>query len=181
MDKKQAKPRKAPRRISKTYLENAALYYLQRYASSAANLKSVLKRKVERSCKFHDTEAAPFMPVIDDIIARYLKSGLLDDAAYARAKTASLRRQGKSRQAIHAKLASRGVPRERVAEALSNVDENEDSELAAAITLAKRKKIGVFRKEEADLKQRQKELAAMGRAGFSYETARAALQCEEEE
>lgn len=181
MDKKQPKPRKAPRRISKTYLENAALYYLQRYASSAAHLKSVLKRKVERSCKFHETDAAPFMPVIDDMIARYLKSGLLDDAAYARAKTTSLRRQGKSRQAIHAKLASKGVPKERVTEALTTVDEDENSELAAAIALARRKKIGIFRKGVADLKQRQKELAAMGRAGFSYETARTALQYEEEE
>ena len=41
--------RKAPKKISKTYLENAALYYLQRYATSAENLKRILLRNLHAS------------------------------------------------------------------------------------------------------------------------------------
>src|ERR1700756_3380169 len=88
--------RKAPKRISKTYLENAALYYLQRYATSAENLKRVLMRKVKRSCTFHQTEVEDFVPLVDELIARYTNVGLVDDKNFAQAKVTSLRRQGHS-------------------------------------------------------------------------------------
>ena len=44
---KQQKP------VTAQYLENAALYYLQRFASSSANLRRVLMGKVERSARAH--------------------------------------------------------------------------------------------------------------------------------
>ena len=95
MDKKPAKDQKkkrTPRKITPRYLENAALYYLQRYASSAGNLRRVLTRKVDRSCQFHGMPADEFYPVIDALVARYEKSGLLNDTLYAEGRTASLRR-----------------------------------------------------------------------------------------
>lgn len=188
MDKKPAKDQKkkrTPRKITPRYLENAALYYLQRYASSAGNLRRVLTRKVDRSCLFHGTAADEFYPVIDDLVARYEKSGLLNDTLYAEGRTASLRRQGKSRQAISANLKSKGLAQDTIQKALESVDgeraaDDLPAELAAALKLARKRKIGRFnQKPESDpllrRKQQAREMGIMARGGFSYDIARQAL------
>ncbi|MEZ0262746.1 MAG: regulatory protein RecX [Alphaproteobacteria bacterium] len=174
--KKQKQPRdKSPRKISRQYLENAALYYLQRYATSAANFRRVMKRKIDRSCTFHKVSAEEFYPVLDEMIARYERAGLLNDGGFAVARVSSLRRQGRSKQAITAKLQAKGLGREVIAAALSGVD-GEDAELTAAREFARRKKLGPWRKKPlADPKDAQKEMAAMGRAGYSFELARQVL------
>jgi len=180
MDEKPAKHgRKTPKKISKKYLENAALFYLQRYATSAENLKRVLLRKVKRSCAFHQIPAEEFTPVVEELVARYMAAGLVDDAVFARARVMSLRRQGRSRQAIMARLQARGLSQSQIEAALRGVDEEQENpELAAAIACARRKKLGPWRKKPQDAR---KELAALGRAGFSYEVARRALENTDEE
>jgi regulatory protein len=172
------KPRKIPKKISKTYLENAALYYLQRYATSAANLKKVLMRKVQRSARHHGQEAEEFVPLVDDLVKRYISSGLLNDASFAQAKTATLRRQGKSQKMIHVKLQAKGLGKADIDAALATVDESAEAEFEAALALARKKKLGPFRAKPADPK---KEMAAMGRAGFSYDVAKRALSYKEDE
>lgn len=185
MNKTPATRQKQPRKISAKYLENAALYYLQRYASSAENLRRVLTRKVQKSCTFHKMAPEEFYPVIDALIGRYVASGILDDSLYARGRVASLRRQGLSRQAIAARLQAKGLSRAQIDLALAEIDAEkgeEGAELQAALALARRKKIGRFRPSPApDPKSRQKELAVMGRAGFSYEISRQALDYSEDE
>jgi regulatory protein len=177
MEKK--RPRQ-PKRISRQYLENAALYYLQRYATSAENLRRVLARKVKRSCLFHKLPEDEFHPMIEDLIKRYLSSGLLNDNGFAEAKAATLRRQGKSRRAIEAKLSAKGLGKAHIASALEKAGDGDDDELAAACAFAKKKKLGRYRlKPLADPKAAQKEMAALARAGFDYETARKALNFEE--
>lgn len=179
MNKKAEKrEQKTPKKISKKYLENAALYYLQRYATSATNLKRVLLRKVKKSCTFHQVPADEFVPMVDDLVTRYAAVGLIDDTVFARARVSSLRRQGRSRQEIIARLQVKGLTKPQIEAALVQVDEDqEDPEMAAALACARRKKLGPYRKTPLrDPKDQQKELAAMGRAGFSYEIARKALQ-----
>lgn len=166
---------KQPRKISARYLENAALYYLQRYATSAENLKTVLCRKIDRSCAFHKTDPAGFYGLVDKLVERYKASGLLNDAVFARAKTTTLRRKGESKRAIEAKLSQKGLAKEDIARAFAEVDESEDAEFDAAVAFVKRKKLGTGRKEP------QKEMAAMARAGFSFEVAKRALAFEGEE
>lgn len=175
--------RKAPKRISKTYLENAALYYLQRYATSAENLRRVLMRKVKRSCSFHQTEVEDFSPLVDELVARYTNAGLVDDKTYAQAKVTSLRRQGHSGRSIIARLQVKGLTSSQIEAAMKNVDDgNEDAEIDAATAYARRKKLGPWRKKAlTDPKDLQKEMAAMGRAGFSFDIARRALSFNGEE
>ena len=50
MDQKptRKKQRKPPRKATAASLENAALYYLERFATSSENLRRVLMRRVER-------------------------------------------------------------------------------------------------------------------------------------
>jgi len=181
--KAMARERKAPKKISKTYLENAALYYLQRYATSAGNLKRILLRKVKRSCAFHQTAVEDFTPLVDDLVTRYINVGLVDDKSFAQAKVTSLRRQGHSGRSIIARLQVKGLTTSQIEAALRNVDdEHEDAEITAARAYARRKKLGPYRKKQiTDPKDLQKEMASMGRAGFSYDVARRALAFSGEE
>lgn len=187
-------PRKklrTPRKIDARYLENAALYYLQRYASSVQNLKNILLRKIQRSCRHHGEDPAPYHILLEKMLARYQAAGLLDDAVYAEGRVRALRRQGLSRQMILHKLQAKGLPAAEVALALEKADNDtptetaqEDPELSAARRLARRKRIGPWRTNptpEGDTRTRQRDMAALARAGFSYDIARQALALPAEE
>ena len=50
------KPRRQPKPATQERLRKAALYYIDRYATSAAHLRSVLMRRVSRSARLHDTD-----------------------------------------------------------------------------------------------------------------------------
>lgn len=122
------KPRRSrpPKPVTAVSLDNAALYYLGRFASSSGNLRRVLMRKVARSTRASDdaeADAAAGARMVDALIERYLKSGLLDDRAYAAQAAASLARRGASRYAIAGKLAQKRVEADLVVEAVSTLDE----------------------------------------------------------
>ena len=90
----------------------------------------------------------------------------------------SLTRAGKSRQAIAAHLASRGVAAETTREATAR---DAETDLAAALAWAKRRRIGPFRAAEADADARRKELGVLARAGFDRDVALRALACPPDE
>ncbi|MEI7606770.1 MAG: RecX family transcriptional regulator [Rhodospirillaceae bacterium] len=160
-------------------LERAALRYLERFSASAASLRRVLARRVERSAREHGSDAAEGARWVEALILRYQASGLLNDAVYAEAKAVSLRRRGASARAIRDKLAAKGVEAEVAASALARTDEDgghaegaDSADEEAARALARRRRLGPFRPDSARAEHRTKDLAALGRAGFSYETAR---------
>jgi regulatory protein len=163
--------RRAPRRITADYLHRAALYYLERYSAPAAQLRRVLARKVSASCRYHEQEPASFDAMLDDVVARCVASGLVDDQRFAEARAASLRRRGRSARAVSANLAAKGVSRELAARASESDDE---SELAAARKTARRKRLGPWNRGER-AGGRQKDLAALARAGFTMTIARAVI------
>jgi regulatory protein len=176
-------PRKIPRKPNPASLERAALHYLERFASSAENLRRVLLRKVERAARHHediDREAAAGW--IDDLIARYRRTGLLDDKVYAEARTTSLHRRGASVRKIRLSLAQKGVAATTVEAALEDLGERVegDVELQAAIALARRRRLGVYRLAAARADYRDRDLAALARAGFSYDIARRVIEAEDE-
>ena len=168
--------RRLPRQATAPHLENAALHYLERFSSSSANLRRVLLRKVARSARAHGTDPAEGAGLVEAIIARYLQSGLLDDAAYAAQKAASLRRRGTSRYGIRGKLAVKGVDAELIDATLERLDDEEGSgDLAAACALVRRRRLGPYRPPRAQAEHRRKDLAALARAGFSLDVARRVL------
>jgi len=174
-NKTQRKKARTPRKITARYLENAGLYYLERYATSAENFRRVMMRKVLRSCQFHEQDPDEFAPMVDDLVQRYTQAGLLNDEVYARAQTEKLRRRGASKRAIHAKLHEKGLTSEQVDAALCKADdEHEDAEFNAACAYARRRRIGPYR-NPPDAERYQKDLGALARAGFSYDIARNVL------
>lgn len=182
---------RARKPVTPAWLENVALHYLERFASSAEHLRRVLLRRVERRRRLGGAEEAPpeesvaaHAAMVEEVVARLVRSGLLDDARYAEAHAASLHRRGASLSAIRRKLASRGVAAEMIAGTLAGLTEDagvttDEADLAAALALARRRRLGPFRAPELRAEFRQRDLAALGRAGFSYEIARAVLEAED--
>ena len=82
---KTPRKRRQPRKVTQQSLHNAALHYLERYASSADNLRRVLMRRVRRSALVHDTDPEEGARLIDELVTRFEAAGLLDDRAYAAA------------------------------------------------------------------------------------------------
>lgn len=167
--------RSVPPRIAASYLENAALHYLERFASSSANLRRVLMRKVDRSLAHWGGDRAEAAQLVEAVLARFAGLGYLDDAAYARAKAAGLHRRGASRRAARAALAAKGVDADLAESALAELAV-EATELAAATNLARRRRLGPFRPAAARAAMRAKDLAALARAGFDYDTARRVVE-----
>ncbi len=177
----------APKRITPTSLDNAALFYLQRFASSAANLRRVLLRRIDKAARLmEDEEAAEALRTqgsdwVEALIERYRRSGLLDDATYAEARARSLHRRGAPLKAIAQGLRIKGVDADTASETLDRLrEEHPDADLSAALAFARRRRLGPFRPAELRAQHRDKDLAAMGRAGFSYELARKVVEMEEE-
>ena len=162
--------KRKPRKVTAKSLERAALFYLERFATSAENLRRVLMRRVERSVHFHGTDREAGAGLVDGLVARYLASGLLDDRAYAEGRVRTMRRRGSSARLIRLKLRQKGVADDVVAGALADhAEDGTDPEAAAAAALARRPP--AERQEK-----REKDLAALARAGFSYDMARRVIE-----
>lgn len=172
-----ARPVRVPRRITPDYLQRAAMHYLERYSAPAAQLRKVLARKIAQSCRHHGDTTAAHEAALEEVVARCVASGLVDDRRFAEARAATLRRKGQSQRAVAAKLAAKGVSRELVGEiaAAAAVDE-----LAAARVAARRRRLGPWRAEDGRAAFRQRDLAALARLGFDYATARAVIDGEAE-
>jgi regulatory protein len=172
------KPASRARKVTASSLENAALHYLERFASSTANLRRVLLRRVKRSAEAHGTDPAESAALVEALIARLVKGGLIDDRSYAQAKAASLHRRGASRRAISGRLAQHGIEGELIASAIADIEEETgNADLAAACALARRRRLGPYRQAAARADFRTKDLGAFARAGFSLDIARRVLDC----
>ena len=169
-----------PKRLAIADLDPIALDYLARFATSRKRVEDMLTRRIRRSAHFHGDDPALLLAAIPDVIAKLERNRFLDDAAFAGMKAASLTRRGTSKKQIGAKLAllgiapeTRGQALDALAEEFGNVDES------AAIAYAKRRRLGRYRARHIAGEQRQeqakRDLAAMARAGFSFELAKRVL------
>lgn len=186
MKKTQAARTKAPpKKITETYLHNAGLYYLGRFAASRARFRGVMMRKVRKSCAFHtDQDPAACENLVDALVRKFETAGLLGDETYAKGIVQSLRRRGKSKRHILESLKAKGIDPAlaRHELALHDADFGQDPALAerqAALAYARKKKLGPFGKRQDQ--ESKKDLSNMARAGFSYKTARYVLNLEAEE
>jgi regulatory protein len=164
---------KGPKKATPDYLEKAALHYLERYASSRANLRRVLMGKVERSARFHGTDREDGARAVEQLLDRLARAGYLDDAAYARGRAVSLHRAGHGAQAIRMKLRQKGVDEDTAWAALESLeDEAEAPELAAALRYARKRRLGPYRTPEQREANAERDMAALARKGFSLDLAR---------
>ncbi len=153
-------------------LHEAALAYLDRRPTSREHLRRFLSRKVARGLG----DAAPPREELDPMLARVLDrlaaARLLDDDAYAALRARALHRRGLPERAIQQKLRAKGLDSEAISGAVQRLaEEADDPDWVAACRFARRRRLGPFRVDGREA-SRERDLAAMGRAGFAYSVAR---------
>lgn len=149
------------RKVTLQRLRNIALFYLERYDASTTKLRDVLNRRLIKAAREQQIppEANEW---IEKIIDEMRQLGYVNNQRFAENTVRRLTESGKSRSFIRTKLKLAGIDEEEIRQALSGTDE-----LASARLMVRKKHLG------ADY---QKDLARLARAGFSYETARQALE-----
>lgn len=158
------RPRRPRPPLNPEKLEELALSYVGRFATTRAKLRSYLGRKVrERGWEPHTP------PDFEALAERYSRSGLIDDAAFALAKSQSLARRGYGKRRLAESLSTAGVEDDDRVEAHSHADAEA---AAAALCFAQRRRIGPFAPSVShDRKAREKAIAAMVRAGHPLSLA----------
>ena len=165
------KPRRKPKPATQERLRKAALSYIDRYATSAANLHEVLMRRVRRSARLHATDTEEATHWADDIVADFVARKLVNDRLYAENRATSLYRSGASRRKIEMSLKIKGVGDADIAAAMEALEAlDPDAEFTAACRHAQRRRLGPWQRDDR-AERRDRDLAAMARAGFGYRMA----------
>lgn len=155
-------------------LEEMALAYVARYATTARKLGDYCRRKLRE--RGWQEDASP--PDVDALVARFIEARYVDDAEFARSKASGLLRRGYGARRIAQKLGAAGVSEEgRVAIDLAEAR-------SAALAMARKRGFGPFGRDEAppaDPARRQKQIAAMLRAGHDLDSARVLVEAEDEQ
>jgi len=155
--------RRPPRPLDAPRLEELALAYVARFATSAARLEAYLARKLRE--RGWDGEAAPDLPAL---VARYVELGYVDDEGFARARSGGLLRRGYGVRRIEQALGAAGIAQE----LRESVRAGEGAQRRAALALARRRGFGPFGPARPDRAARERQIAAMLRAGHPLDSAR---------
>lgn len=153
--------------LNRDKLNELALAYVGRFATTRARLRSYLQRKV-RERGWDDGPEADF----DAIAERFAALGYVDDAAYALSKSQSLTGRGYGLRRVEQSLRAAGVEE---ADGEPAREHAHSDAAEAAVRFAERRRLGPFGSEPADRKSRERALAAMIRAGHGFGLSRAII------
>jgi regulatory protein len=170
--------RRKPRKVSPASLERAALHYLERYSASAEGVRRVLSRRIARAVEAHDQDPRELAEWAEAVIGKLIAGGLLDDRRFAEGRARSLAGRGYGRRRIALALAQKGVDRGAVEAAIESLDDEGLDERATAIAFARRRRLGPFRTTGDRSEHRQRDMAAMARAGFGFGLAREIIEAD---
>ncbi len=151
--------------LNREKLNELALAYVGRFATTRAKLRTYLGRKV-RERGWDDGPAPDF----EAIAERFATQGYVDDAAYALSKSRSLTGRGYGVRRVEQSLRTAGVEEEDAAPAREHARADG---VEAALRFAERRRLGPFASEPADRKVRERGLATMIRAGHGFGISRA--------
>ena len=179
---KEAKKR-AP--LDEVSLKDLALAYVARFATTAAKLEGYLARKIRERGVAEDSEGRVRDLDVTGLVSRLIELGYVDDDAYARSRSRDLTQRGYGKRRVEQALWAAGVEEQ----ARSDNAPSEAAGRRAAMLLAKKRGFGPFarglREEsddfEASRKRREKQIAAMLRAGHLYEHVQFILEASEPE
>lgn len=156
-----------PRPLNRQSLEELALAYVGRFATSRAKLREYLNRKLRE--RGWDGDDAPDAAAVAE---RFSERGYVDDCAFALAKSRSLTGRGYGQRRVREALRVAGIAEEDSA-AARQLAANEAAH--AALRFAERRRIGPYGHSPPDPRAREKAIAAMVRAGHGFGIARAVV------
>lgn len=109
-DGRQRPRRKVPKPLDATRLEELALAYVARFATSAGKLSDYLRRKLrERGWDGEGAGEGDHAGVVAGIVGRFVALGYVDDATFARGKAQGLLRRGYGARRIDQALGAAGI------------------------------------------------------------------------
>jgi len=182
---KRARKKSAP--LDETSLRDLALSYVARFSTTAAKLEGYLARKIRERGVAEVGAGDPDGRVLDldvvGLVTRLIELGYIDDDAYARGRSRDLTARGYGKRRVEQALWAAGVEEQTRAD-------NTPSEAAsrrAAMLLAKKRGFGLYTRHTRDLrddsdearKAKEKQIAAMLRAGHLFEHVRFILEASE--
>lgn len=166
-ERRERKPKKP---LTAESLNWFALRYVERYATTREKLRKYLNGKLyERG--WEGEGSAP----IDALVDRFVELRYVDDRSYGETKAKSLERRGYGLRRVDQALMAAGIEAEVRDDIRGEVDEGE-----AALAYARRKRIGPFATDKPGPELRQKQFAAMVRAGHPFDRVKAILGAETE-
>ncbi|BDI60225.1 regulatory protein RecX [Qipengyuania nanhaisediminis] len=177
-----ARTPKKKRPLDETALRDLALSYVARFATTGAKLEQYLARKLRERGVAEDADGRAITPDITGLVTRFVELGYIDDAAYARSRSRDLTARGYGARRVERALWAAGVEEE----VRQDSAPGEAASRRAAAMLAQKRRFGPYaidRGEELGRderhKRREKQVAAMLRAGHLYEHVRFILDAEE--
>ena len=166
--KNQRREKRPPKPLDRQKLDDLALFYVGRFATTQAKLADYLRRKLrERGW------AGDGPPDVEALVARLADHRYIDDAAWAEAKARAMGRRGLGGRRVRMAMHAAGVaePDRDGGEAVIA-----DERLGAAWRFAQRKRLGPFAPAPlTDRALRQKAFAAFLRAGHDADLVRRIL------
>jgi regulatory protein len=156
--------RRAPKPLDAVRLEEMALAYVARFATSAAKLEAYLVRKLRERGWTGERPPDP-----SAIAARFIDLGYIDDEAFARSRSSSLMRRGYGPRRVADALKQAGIAED----VRRGIGSGEAAARHAALTLARKRRLGPFGGGWTDRAGREKQVAAMLRAGHGLDKAAA--------
>lgn len=151
-------------------LEQLALHYAGRYATTRAKLRAYLERKIRESGWGEEKTAD-----LEALVARFADLRYVDDAAFAAMRTASLSRRGYGMRRVEEDLREAGIAED---ERQAARQQAARKRWQAAEIFARKRRIGPFSTEAADRAMQQKQIGAFLRAGHDLELARRFVQAQ---
>ena len=174
-DRRQRAERRPPVPLDPATLGILAMGYAARYATTAAKLERYLRRKLQE--RGWCDAATP--PDLAAVIERMVALNYVDDRLWGAARARGMTAKGLGRSRVAQDLHAAGVGRDDAAAVLDLPDEERvPAALAAAVTFARRRRLGPFASDPAaarDPDVRRRALAAMARAGHGFDVARQVL------
>lgn len=165
-------PKRVPKPLDSARLEELALAYVARFATSAAKLENYLARKLRERGWGGDDE-----PPVAGLVDRFVTAGYVDDRAFAMARAGSLLRRGYGRRRIDQALGAAGIAEDVREEARGSIA----AQRRAALALARKRRFGPFGTQPGGLDRplREKQVAALLRAGHPLDSARRIVDSQE--
>ena len=151
-------------------LDELALAYVGRFATTRVKLASYLSRKIRERGWAGEQPAE-----VEAVVERLAGLGYVDDSAFALSKSRSLTSRGYGSRRVNQALRAAGVGEEEGVEARQHA---EADSVESALRFARRRRIGPFGEGKSDRAASEKALAAMLRAGHSFALSRAILALE---
>lgn len=158
-------PRKPRPPLTAGKLEELALNYVGRFATSRSKLLAYLHRKLRERGWEGDSD-----PPVEHLADRMVGLGYVDDRAFALSKARSLTGRGYGERRVRQALMVAGIDETEGADAVQLAEEEA---VASALRFASRRSIGPYRASRPTPQERERALAAMVRAGHRFTLARA--------